>query len=106
MPAGAVTFDKGQPAVFVFHGDKVEKRPVQLGISSETEYEVTSGVSEGEKVVQGGTALLADGLPVRLKGTEASPTDSSEGGMPTAQRGADRAESGRYVAAEPGGARP
>ncbi len=106
VAADAVTFDKGQPAVFVFHGDKVEKRSVELGISSETEYEVTAGVSEGEKVVEGGTALLADGLPVRLKGREAPPAGPSGGGMPAARHGADRAGSGLPLAAEPGGARP
>ena len=106
VPADAVTFDKGQPAVFVFHGDKVEKRSVELGISSETEYEVTAGVSEGEKVVQGGTALLADGLPVRLKGTEPSPDGSNAGKTATVEQRIERSAAGLSLASEPGGARP
>lgn len=72
VPSGAMTFDEGQPAVFVFRGDHVEKRPVTLGISSRTHYEVTDGLAEGEQVVEGGTSLLADGLPVRLRGSRVS----------------------------------
>jgi multidrug efflux pump subunit AcrA (membrane-fusion protein) len=104
VPSGAVTFDKGQPAVFVFHGDKVEKRLVELGIASETEYEVTNGVSEGEKVVEGGTALLADGLPVRLRGSQASPDGPRQSATSTVERRLERRVAGLSLASEPVGA--
>jgi len=68
VPFGAMTFDEGQAAVFVFSGDRVEKRPVKLGLSSRSQYEVVEGLAEGEQVVAGNTSLLADGAAVRLKG--------------------------------------
>ena len=70
VPFEAMTFDEGQAAVFVFRGDHVEKRRVKLGISSRSQYEVVEGLSEGEQVVAGNTSLLADGVPVRLKGDQ------------------------------------
>jgi len=70
VPFGAMTFDEGQAAVFVFSGDHVKKRPVKLGLKSGTEYEIVEGLSEGEQVVSENTALLADGLSVRLKGAQ------------------------------------
>jgi len=73
VPVEAMTFDGGQPAVFVFHGDRVEKRPVRLGISSRAEYEIIGGLAEGERIVAGRTALLADGMPVRLVPRAAAP---------------------------------
>jgi len=85
VPSSAMTFDEGQPAVFVFRGDHVEKRPVTLGISSRTHYEVTDGLAEGERVVDGRTSLLADGLPVRLKeggGSSPDPSAISSAGGP------------------------
>jgi multidrug efflux pump subunit AcrA (membrane-fusion protein) len=78
VPSGAMTFDEGQPAVFVFRRDHVEKRPVSLGIRSRTEYEVTEGLSEGDQVVVGDTALLTDGLPVRLKQPRAAAAASGD----------------------------
>ncbi len=69
VPAGAVTFTEGQPAVFICRDDCVRKRPVRLGISSQSHYEIVEGLEEGELVVVGNTSLLADGLKVRPKMT-------------------------------------
>jgi RND family efflux transporter MFP subunit len=77
VPSDAMTFEEGQPAVFIFQGDHVQKRPVKLGISSRTAYEVTDGLTEGEQVVVGSTSLLTDGLPVRLRERGASPAEPS-----------------------------
>jgi len=45
-----------QPAVMlVDSSNRVEKRPVGLGISGSNQQEVTSGLSPGDRVVVGGT---------------------------------------------------
>ncbi len=67
VPAAAVSFTEGQPAVFICRDDCVRKQPVRLGIASRSHYEVVEGLSEGELVVVGNTSLLADGLKVRPK---------------------------------------
>ena len=100
VPAGAMTFDEGQPAVFIFRGDHVEKRSVSLGIFSGTEYEITGGASEGEQVVVGNTSLLADGLPVRLKGSGPAAAEVTRGGpIPGGERAGGR-EAGVSLAAD------
>lgn len=67
-PAEAVTFAEGEPAVFVYREGQVQERPVKVGLSNRTHYEIVAGLSEGEQVVMGDTSLLADGLRVRLQG--------------------------------------
>ncbi len=66
VPARAVTFADGRPSVFVYKDGQVERRAVKLGISSGSQYEVLSGLGEGEKVAVSNTSLLADGAKVRL----------------------------------------
>ncbi len=75
-PARAITFVNGEPAVFVYRDGRVEKRAVVLGIANRTHYEIISGLSQGEQVVQGGLSMLADGLRVRCKNTTPSTAPS------------------------------
>jgi|GEM_PF-1512767 len=65
VPADSLTFTAGRPAVFVYDDGLLEKRCVLPGISDQKQYEIISGLSEGELVVTGRTALLANGLRVR-----------------------------------------
>ena len=78
VPAEAITFANGAPAAFVFRDGHVEKRPVVLGISNATHYEVVSGLTESDQVVKGGLTMLADGLQVARK-KSASITADSQG---------------------------
>ena len=68
VPVDAVAFADGQPSAFVFQDGRVEKRALVLGISNRTHYQIVSGVSVGEQVVQGRLSILADGLRVRRQG--------------------------------------
>jgi RND family efflux transporter MFP subunit len=57
-----------QPAVMlVDSSNRVEKRPVGLGISDSNQQEVTSGLSPGDRVVVGGSATLQPGQRVNPK---------------------------------------
>jgi multidrug efflux pump subunit AcrA (membrane-fusion protein) len=104
VPAKAMTFEEGQPAVFVFRGDHVEKRPVTLGITSGAEYEVTDGLAEGEEVVVGSTSLLADGLPVRLRERGASSAGPGSSENPAGQAASRSSEPSHPLAVEHPGA--
>ncbi len=72
-PAEAITFTKGEPAVFVYRDGQVERRSVVLGVSSRSRYEIVSGLAEGEQVVKGSLSLLAHGSQVR----RTAPTSSA-----------------------------
>lgn len=56
--------------VYVYNSDKktVEKRTVELGVFSDDDYEVKSGLSEGEMVVMNPKAALTDGTKIAVKG--------------------------------------
>ena len=57
--------------VFVVNENHAEVKPVKLGISDDTHYEVVSGLQEGEKVITGPfkilSTLLQDGDRVTIK---------------------------------------
>ncbi len=66
--ARKVKRDPLRKVVFVIEGGAAKLRPVETGLASETEIEITSGLKEGEKVVEGPYRVLsrelADGKPV------------------------------------------
>jgi len=71
LPLQAVTQQNGQATVYVVNSsNKVEIRPVVLGIQSETDAEVLSGLQEGEKVVVSDRSSLKAGQEVRPKTIE------------------------------------
>jgi len=75
VPRTSIVFAEGQPAVYVYHKEGyVERRLVRLGIANAKTCEITNGLTEGEMIAVTRTALLADGLPVRLE----SPVSSSD----------------------------
>ena len=61
----------GRTVVFVINDGVAEQRVVETGIVGERDYEVTSGLEEGEKVVTGGFVAISrelyDGAPVKVK---------------------------------------
>jgi HlyD family secretion protein len=75
VPRTAVSFNEGQPAVFVYEAagqepggppGRVTRRAVELGIVNREACEIAAGLREGDLVVLTNPALLADGLPVQL----------------------------------------
>jgi HlyD family secretion protein len=79
VPRGAVEADADRRFVFVVKriglgGGKsaLEKREIRVGIADSTNYEVVSGLQEGEMVALPGDIELRDGMPVRVMNTDAS----------------------------------
>jgi HlyD family secretion protein len=64
VPRGAVRTDGSQHFVFVVESGVLHKRPIEVGIASATDYEVTSGLKEGERVAIAGGVVLRDGMQV------------------------------------------
>ena len=60
-----------ETVVFVIKDGKAEQRVVETGIVGERDYEVTSGLEEGEAVVTGGFVAISrelyDGAPVKMR---------------------------------------
>jgi HlyD family secretion protein len=79
--------EKLQKVVFAVVNGEAKARPVETGLSSDTEIEIVSGVKEGEQVVEGPYRILsrelADGAKVKLdeppgkKGAEADKAKAS-----------------------------
>lgn len=66
VPRGAVGTANGQRFVFVLNGDEVKRRNVTVGVANATDYEVLSGLSDGDRVaLPPPDRLLHDGMNVR-----------------------------------------
>jgi len=80
VPRGAVDAEGGRRFVFVVLrnalgvGSKatLQKREIRVGIADATNYEVVSGLEEGEMVALPGDVDLKDGMPVKITNTDAS----------------------------------
>jgi HlyD family secretion protein len=66
VPRAAVLDNQGQHFVFVYHDDEVHRRDIQVGIASDRNYEVRSGLVEGDRVAVPMDADLKDGMKVRV----------------------------------------
>jgi HlyD family secretion protein len=65
VPRQAVGYEKGQHYVFVFDGEKVHYRQIEVGVASKEKYEVASGLALGDKIAMPGEVELKDGMEVR-----------------------------------------
>jgi HlyD family secretion protein len=79
VPRGAVEANGGHKYVFVVKDNafgvgksRLERREIHVGIADATNYEITSGLQEGEKVALPGDVDLKDGMAVRVVNTDAS----------------------------------
>jgi HlyD family secretion protein len=76
IPRGAVERIGGQSFVFVVKRgvgqDTLEKRPIQVGIADATNYEIVSGLHEGEIVALPGDVDFRDGMVVKIANMDTS----------------------------------
>jgi HlyD family secretion protein len=71
VPRAAVQFDGARRYVYVvkdsaLSGSRLAKREIRLGVASAADYEVLSGLREGEWVALPGEVELKDGMEVRV----------------------------------------
>jgi len=79
VPRGTVEGDSGQRFVFVVLRNALgvgkatlQKRQIRVGIADSTNYEVVSGLQEGEMIALPGDVDLKDGMAVRIVNTDDS----------------------------------
>ena len=65
VPEKAVVTEGDQTVVFVVEGDQAKRREVDIGLASDGEMEIRSGVSEGERIVVEGNYGLVDGAKIK-----------------------------------------
>jgi RND family efflux transporter MFP subunit len=71
VPVQAINREPNGSTVYVVNADnKLEDRPVQLGLQSANDAEVLSGLAEGDKVVVSDRAALKAGQPVQPRQVE------------------------------------
>ena len=67
LPYSSVINENGKYYVFVVgKGNKVSKREVKVGLNDDSYYEITSGVSLGEKVITVADETLKDGQKIKI----------------------------------------
>jgi RND family efflux transporter MFP subunit len=72
IPASAVIQGDQPTIMLVDSGNRVQKRPVVLGISNGNSQEVTSGLSAGDRVIIGGLSALQPGEHVTPQAAKAN----------------------------------
>lgn len=95
VPAGAVSFVDGMPTVFVLEPRQdglatAVQRRVALGLSTQSEWEILSGVAPGEQVAVGNGQRLGDGAVVRLPSDGATATQHTATMRPEASATGER----------------
>ncbi len=76
LPRGAVDTENSRRFVFVVKDSvgqtRLEKRPIEVGIADATDYEITSGLREGEVVALPGDVDFHDGMRVKVVNLDTS----------------------------------
>jgi len=65
VPRGAVQGEGTARYVFLVRNDRLRQHPIQVGIASATQYEVTAGLEPNDVVALPGTVDLRDGMEIR-----------------------------------------
>ncbi|MCG9968702.1 efflux RND transporter periplasmic adaptor subunit [Pelotomaculum terephthalicicum JT] len=66
VPVDAVIEKDGQHIVYVVEDDKAREVYVEIGVSNDSQTEITEGLEEGQIVVVQGNRLLSDGQQVKV----------------------------------------
>lgn len=68
IPANTIIVDGTQRFVWRIENGKVHRTPVQIGASSDTQAQVTSGLEQGDVLATGNLTELVDGASVNVSG--------------------------------------
>jgi membrane fusion protein, multidrug efflux system len=91
-----VAVQNGQQGTFVYVVDQdsqVHLKPVQVGVTTATDSDILSGISDGDRVVVDGTDRLIEGATVRVR--KAGELDNPPGFDPTAGGRGGRGKKGK-----------
>jgi HlyD family secretion protein len=66
VPKEVIRRESNVAGVYVLVGDRLQWRPVQLGVSSVTRTQIVSGIAEGDRVAMPTDRPLSDGMQVRV----------------------------------------
>ena len=90
MPANALVDVQGKRGVFrPSEGDIAKFHPIEVGLMDENQIEISSGLSEGDRIITTGAAALRDGDKIVVAGAKAG----GQGGG--GNRGGNRGDGGR-----------
>ena len=78
IPSASVVVRDNKDTVFIIDNDRVRKKEVITGISSEGITEVISGIRQNDIVVAAGQNLLEDGVKVNILKSSVPPADKGE----------------------------
>ena len=93
VPANSVIDSQGKKGVYVpGEGDVAKFQPVTLGMTDPTQIEITSGVTEGMRVISTGAAALREGDKIVLLGQNQRGGEGGRGGR--GGRGGNRGSGG------------
>jgi membrane fusion protein (multidrug efflux system) len=67
VPASALREEGGEQVLYVFAGDKVQRRPVKIAVAQSGWVAIAEGLVAGERVVRHNLGPLKDGSPAKLK---------------------------------------
>ncbi|MCL2346949.1 MAG: efflux RND transporter periplasmic adaptor subunit [Planctomycetaceae bacterium] len=90
IPRSGIMLIDGNNIAYVDKGGVLERRVVQTGLANDDSYEVKEGLAEGEHIVVGKLAMLADGQHVLLNVPASQDTLVSQRGIPTATDSASK----------------
>jgi HlyD family secretion protein len=66
VPRAAVREDGGKRYVFLFDGQKLQRREISVGIASASKYEVLSGLALNDRIALPGDQNLRSGMAIRV----------------------------------------
>jgi RND family efflux transporter MFP subunit len=88
IPANALVDVQGKRGVFrPAEGDIAKFQPIEVGLMDETQIEIASGLSEGDRIVTTGAAALKDGDKIVLPGQRGQSGNAGNSGGRGGRRG-------------------
>jgi multidrug efflux pump subunit AcrA (membrane-fusion protein) len=66
VPRGAVQVDGTHRYVYRFDGSRLHRTEIRVGLSNATQFEVLSGINEGDVLALPGDVPLRDNMAVRV----------------------------------------
>jgi hypothetical protein len=66
VPRGAVQIDGAHRYVYRFDGGRLHRTEIRVGLSNATQFEVLSGINEGDTLALPGGTTLRDNMAVRV----------------------------------------